>query len=178
MSEYQYYEFRAVDRPLTEREMRELRALSTRAEITSTSFVNIYEWGSFKGDPEVLIERFFDAFVYVANWGTRWFMLRLPRRLTDGKAFSAYKRGESLQVRKTVNSVVVDFRAEDEDRECEEDDGWMASLIPLRAELLRGDLRCLYLGWLLGVQSGEYEHEDVEPPIPPGLRNLSAPPEY
>jgi hypothetical protein len=31
VSEYQYYEFQAVDRPLTEREMRELRAYSTRA---------------------------------------------------------------------------------------------------------------------------------------------------
>ena len=35
MSEYQYYEFRAIDRPLDEDERDELRALSTRAEITS-----------------------------------------------------------------------------------------------------------------------------------------------
>jgi hypothetical protein len=34
MSEYQYYEFQALDRPLTEREMRELRGYSTRAAIT------------------------------------------------------------------------------------------------------------------------------------------------
>jgi len=32
MSEYQYYEFLAIDRPLTADEMAELRALSTRAE--------------------------------------------------------------------------------------------------------------------------------------------------
>ena len=31
MSEYQYYEFLAVDRPLTKQEMGELRAISTRA---------------------------------------------------------------------------------------------------------------------------------------------------
>ncbi len=64
MSEYQYYEFRAIDRPLTKREMGELRALSTRAAITSTSFVNTYEWGDFKGDPDALMTRYFDAFVY------------------------------------------------------------------------------------------------------------------
>ena len=40
MSEYQYYEFRAIDRPLTEEEMDELGALSSRAEITPTSFKN------------------------------------------------------------------------------------------------------------------------------------------
>jgi hypothetical protein len=43
MSEYQYYEFRTVDRPLTKQEMGKLRALSTRTEITSTSFVNIIQ---------------------------------------------------------------------------------------------------------------------------------------
>ena len=43
MSEYQYYEFRTADRPLTKQEMGELRALSTRAKITSTSFVNIIQ---------------------------------------------------------------------------------------------------------------------------------------
>ncbi|MEO3748418.1 hypothetical protein [Plantactinospora sp. B5E13] len=55
MSEYQYYEFSAVDRPLTGRERAELRSLSTRADITATSFVNTYEWGNFKGDPRTLM---------------------------------------------------------------------------------------------------------------------------
>ena len=31
MSEYQYYEFQAIDRPLGAKEMSELRAYSTRA---------------------------------------------------------------------------------------------------------------------------------------------------
>ena len=38
MSEYQYYEFVALDRPLTRAEQAELRELSTRATITSTRF--------------------------------------------------------------------------------------------------------------------------------------------
>ncbi len=40
MSEYQYYEFQAIDRPLTVKEMTELRSYSTRARITATSFIN------------------------------------------------------------------------------------------------------------------------------------------
>ncbi len=35
MSEYQYYEFQAVDRPLDATEQTELRAMSTRARITA-----------------------------------------------------------------------------------------------------------------------------------------------
>ncbi len=35
MSEYQYYEFRAIDRPLSKRELTELGGLSSRAQITT-----------------------------------------------------------------------------------------------------------------------------------------------
>jgi hypothetical protein len=35
--EYQYYEFVAIDRPLDERQLGEVRGLSTRARITPTS---------------------------------------------------------------------------------------------------------------------------------------------
>jgi len=54
MSLYQYYEFRAVDRPLSRTEQDELRKISTRARITATGFVNHYEWGDFGGDPDRL----------------------------------------------------------------------------------------------------------------------------
>src|SRR5688572_27698693 len=93
MSEYQYYEFLAVDRPLTEREMRELRAVSSRAVITATRFTNHYEWGNFKGDPRAWMERYFDAFLHFANWGTRELMLRLPRRVLDPATARRYCRG-------------------------------------------------------------------------------------
>jgi hypothetical protein len=71
MSEYQYYEFQAIDRRLTDLEMAELRAHSTRARITPTSFVNDYSWGSFKGDEDAWMEKYFDAFLHLANWGTQ-----------------------------------------------------------------------------------------------------------
>lgn len=38
MSEYRYYEFLAIDRPLTEDEMTDLRRFSSRAHITLVSF--------------------------------------------------------------------------------------------------------------------------------------------
>jgi hypothetical protein len=45
MSEYQYDEFRAIDRALNDRQMRELREISTRATISRTSFSNDYTFG-------------------------------------------------------------------------------------------------------------------------------------
>jgi hypothetical protein len=46
VSEYQYYEFVALDRPLTPAEMVELRSISTRAQITPTRFFNEYHWAT------------------------------------------------------------------------------------------------------------------------------------
>ncbi len=63
MSEYQYYEFLALDRPLDDRQQAEVRSLSTRAAITATSFINEYHWGNFRGDPNRMRERYYDAHV-------------------------------------------------------------------------------------------------------------------
>lgn len=97
MSEHQHYAFRAIDRALTPAQIQESRALSTRARITSTSFVNDYQWGSFKGDPRKLMERYFDFHCYFANWGTRILMLRLPRRLVDLAVAAPYVKGHWLE---------------------------------------------------------------------------------
>ena len=56
MSEYKYYQFRAVDRPLTPEQMAELRLYSTRARITPTTFVSEYQWGNFRGDEDAWME--------------------------------------------------------------------------------------------------------------------------
>jgi hypothetical protein len=183
MSEYQYYEFRAVDRPLDGKEIDELRAVSTRAEITPTSFTNTYQWGNFKGSPSALMERYFDAFVYVANWGTHDLMLRIPRRFLDVDAVEAYCDGEVLSLTARKEHVVLDFSSEDESGdEWSAGEQWMPSLISIRDELMRGDLRALYLGWLASFpergwygDDADVDEDEREPPVPPGLAKLTAP---
>lgn len=71
VSEHQSYEFLAVDRRLSAEEMTELRRCSTRARITPTTFTNSYQWGSFKGNEDLWMEKYFDVYAYWANWGTR-----------------------------------------------------------------------------------------------------------
>jgi hypothetical protein len=115
MSEYQYYEFQAIDRPLTEKEMGELRSYSTRARITPTSLVNDYSWDNFKGEEDAWMERYFDAFLYLANWGTHVLKLRLPTRLLDAKIASSYCAGERASVREKSGKVILTFASEDEE---------------------------------------------------------------
>jgi hypothetical protein len=176
MSEYQYYEFRAIDRHLTAQEMAKLRAISSRAHISATSFVNVYNYGDFRGDPAALVEMYFDAFVYVANWGTHHLMLRLPKKVFGNKESAPYCRSDTLQVRRKGDYTIVSFRADElESNWVDEGEEWMDALLPIRADLLRGDLRSLYLGWLAAVQMEHVDDDEPEPPLPAGLRNLSAP---
>jgi len=175
VSEYQYYDFKAIDRALTKAEMTALRSISTRAVITSTSFTNHYEWGDLKADPLKLLAEYFDAFVYVANWGTRELCFRLPQELVDSKQLKAMLPGKTVSVRSSRKFVIVAFESEVESDDWDNGAGWMGSLMSLRSDLLRGDFRCLYLGWLLCVQNEEFSGDALEPLVPDGLRKLSAP---
>ncbi|MBI4602058.1 MAG: hypothetical protein HY721_08860 [Planctomycetes bacterium] len=176
MSEYQYYELQALDRPLTESEMRELRAVSTRATITPTRFVNVYHFGDFKGRPRELVERYFDAFLYLANWGTRWLMLRFPRRALGLETARRYCAGKPAEARECGDRVILELLSELDGGDWEESGpGLLSSLVPLRSDIASGDHRALYLAWLLCAQQGDLEEEAPEPPCPPGLGTLTEP---
>ena len=114
MSEYQYYEFQAIDRPLTQREMGELRSFSSRATITATRFVNSYSFGNFKGSPSQWMDKYFDAVLYLANWGTHELMLRFPLGVLDVATAKRYCHGESASGRAKGDHVILELRSEDE----------------------------------------------------------------
>jgi hypothetical protein len=177
MSEYQYYEFAAIDRPLTRAEMDRLRAVSTRAAITSTHFVNHYEWGDLKADPVDWMRCYFDAFVYTANWCSCRLALRVLRETFHETELSPFVIPSTLTIEASDEYWVFDWmlhESEDYDRfTMDNGDGWMRRLAPPRDELLRGDLRPLYLGWLAG--SDGLDEGAREPEVPPGLAKLSPP---
>lgn len=175
MSEYQYYEFAAIDRPLTTTEMARLRQVSTRGRISASGFVNHYEWGGLKADPADWMRRYFDAFVYTANWCSCRLALRIPLttfRKTELKPFAV---GHALTIEASGEHWIIDWSLDDSENydrfAMEEGSGWMSRLAPLREELMRGDLRPLYLGWL--ASAGRLDDDALEPEVPPGLAELS-----
>ncbi|GAA1971761.1 hypothetical protein [Amycolatopsis minnesotensis] len=175
MSEYQYYEFLAVDEPLDDQQQAELRELSTRADITATKFVNEYHFGSFRGNPATMVERYFDAFLYTANWRTHQLMLRIPERLLDLAVAERYCCGDDVSVRRHGDNLILDLRSEIEEGEwTESDETRLGELIPIRADLAGGDHRALYLVWLLAAET-DLDLDELEPPVPPGLATLNGP---
>lgn len=167
MSEYQYYEFQAIDRPLGEADREALRALSSRARITATSFTNHYDWGDFKGDPKKLMESCFDLHLYLANWGARRLMIRLPQRLVDPSLLDAcLSEVDWVEVSAAGENLIVDIRRDEVDLdhfEWDDGSGWLAALAPLRADAMSGDLRLFYLLWLAAVDEEEVEDGATEP---------------
>ena len=175
MSEYQYYEFVALDRPLTASGMAELRSISTRAQITPTRFFNEYQWGDLKADPAGLPARYFDMHVYFAL-GQPAADVPPAEPAVDLDDLRACVPGGPATLTVTEHHVVLDLWSETEEPEDEwfEDGQLLASLTPLRAELLRGDRRVAYLAWLLAVQAGELDPDSPEPWVPHGLDGPSA----
>ena len=166
MSEYQYYEFRALERPLSKPEQAELRSYSSRATITTSRFVNEYQWGDLKADPEAWMKRYFDAHLYFANWGSSSLMLRLPLSALNNALLAEFVQPtlsdagsgfeDALELITTAEHRVLAWRFNDDsgysDRFCDEEGAeWLDRLLPLRDELLGGDSRPLYLGWLAGA---------------------------
>lgn len=182
MSEYQYYEFAAIDQPLSPRQQAELRTRSSRAIITSDSFINEYHWGDLKGDPVEWMQRYFDAHLYSANWGHCLLMLKLPAESLDKSILDACltpSNNDAFDAILIGQHYLLTWSFNDETREqgrfWSENDGpgWLSRLLPLRQELLRGDFRPLYLGWLTRLSAGELDDEDIEPPLPPCLATLT-----
>ncbi len=189
MSEYRYYEFQALDRPLGEADREALRALSTRARITATSFANRYDFGDFKGDPLRLVERWFDLHLHLADWGTRRLTIRLPKRLVDRARLDAFLPGGGLaEVVESGDNLILDIRDDGEDDGGEPEgydegwddgSGWLDALAPLRGDLLSGDWRLPYLVWLRAVDRDRLRDEAREPlpgigPLTGGLEAFAA----
>ncbi len=124
------------------------------------------------------MQRYFDAHVYVTNWCTCCLYLCLPKVAYNVGTFRDFKTETSFLVKQTQTHWLLEwvlYESDNYERFAEDDGrGWMGRLAPLRNELLRGDMRPLYLGWLAGVSVGEVSGKSTEPEPPPGLSCLSA----
>lgn len=195
MSEYQYYEFRAIDRPLTDAEQTAVRALSSRVEPSRTRAVFTYSYSNFRSDPLKVLEQYFDALLYVANWGSKQLAFRFPIDAVDRQQFAPYEMAvEEISLTSTPKHIILNISFhEEEGLEWIDGEGSLDAMLPLREDLMRGDPRALYLAWLKAAPylldeqeewAGDEPDEDDlddesademhEPPVPAGLGQLSA----
>ncbi len=201
--EYQFYEFRTVNRTLTKHEQATVNGWSSRNNATPTGAKFVYNYGDFKHNPEKCLLDYFDMMLYHANYGCRRVMLRFPKNLVDAKALrqydyafeSDYERSLKIEVRGEY--VLIDMEENlqdggyDEWIDCEDT---LSSLTTLWTDIVNGDYRCLYIAWLhfaslaLENELSDADDEDdadfeegardedgnlKEPPVPANLQKMT-----
>src|SRR5713226_8670208 len=181
MSEYQRYEFMTSDRPLTRVQLDAVNALSSHIEASSTHALIEYHWGDFKHDPIDVLHKFFDGFLYWANWGAPELALRFPHGILPVDLIDGYDLDDFVTFTQHPDYDIFDIQF----GEMEGPDEWieyeLGSLIAIRDELMEGDLRALYIVWLAAqIMIEGYDEEEEEdweisvPPVPPGFGTLTA----
>jgi hypothetical protein len=179
MSEYQRYEFMTCDRPLTRAQLDAVNALSSHIEASSTHALIEYHWGDFKHKPINILHKFFDGFLYWANWGTPEFALRFPHGALPADLIDGYDFDDFVTFTQHPDYDILDIHF----TEMEAPDEWteyeLGSLIAIREELMEGDLRALYVVWLAcqAIIGSDDEEEDAEtisvPAVPPAFETLT-----
>jgi hypothetical protein len=167
MSEYQYHEWQTLERPLTAAEQNAMDELSSHIDVTSTQAIVTYHWINFKHDPIEVLAKYFDAYLYLANWGTRRLAFRFHKGLVDVHAIEAYCDEYHVNIQ-TIDAVqVLEFEMKEEEGYDEwiEERGLLSTLARLRDDIIQGDYRALYLGWLkaMSQESGQYEEDEEDP---------------
>ena len=180
MSEYQYYEFQAIDRPLTGEEQRAVARLSSRVDPHPRRAVFTYSYSDFPGRAEEVLAQYYDAMLYLANWGSRQLMFRFPEPLVDLDRMRQYHvettdyPSDAITVSTVGEYAVLNIQFHDEeDIGWIEGEGYLDSLVGLRDAILQQDYRLLYLAWLEGLTIEDADEGALEPPVPPGLRSLT-----
>lgn len=182
MSEYQYYEFVALDGPISDEGMKYAEGCSSRADVSRVHWRNVYNFGSFGGSVEELLQHY-DAHFYIANWGSVRFALAFPKGILNQKTVQPYVRGhQQYENTLTINdngarTIAWWERNDEEGWGWTEGEGIISRLAGIREELMRGDYRALFLGWLADFDPGEWrdprDSTILVPPIPSGLDSLT-----
>ena len=176
--EYQYYEFQAIDRPLTKAELDYVQSLSSRVRPTATRAIFTYSYADFRGNPLSVLEKCFDAMLYMANWGSYQLAFRFPKSAVNVSALKSYCCDRIIEVSTTAKYVILNIEIHEEEGGgwIEEDNHWLSVLIPIREAILQRDYRVLYLAWLQAAAVSDYLQDDAqEPTVPPNLQKLNTP---
>jgi hypothetical protein len=188
MSEYQRYEFMTIDRPLTPAQLDAVNTLSSHIEATSAHALIEYHWGDFKHDPIKVLHEFFDGFLYWANWGSPQLAFRFPHGILPADLIDGYDLEDFVTFTRYPDYDILDIQFGEMEAPNEWTEYELGSLIPIRDELMEGDLRALYIAWLAAQrmmegydeeedydeEENEDEEEDYEISVPPGFGTLTA----
>src|SRR6266480_2591777 len=181
MSEYQRYEFMTIDRPLTRAQLDAVNELSSHIEASSTHALIEYHWSNFKHEPIKVLREFFDGFLYWAKWGSPELAFRFPHGLLPANLIEDYDFDDFVTFTRYKEYDILDIHFGEMGGPDEWIEHELGSLMPIRDELMEGDLRALYIAWLASQcmmygykeDQEEEDYEIIAPPVPPAFGKLT-----
>jgi hypothetical protein len=167
VSEFQYYEFHAIDKPLSLEAQEEVSSMSSRVKLSPKKAVFSYSYGDFRYKEEKVVIDYFDFMFYMANWGQVRIILKFPVEIVDFDLLKRYKIRtadsfiEEIRVYKESGYVLVDINYSEE-----EGGGWIEEnmgnqIVEIRREIIERDYRSLFLIWLRFLEM-KYDNADFE----------------
>lgn len=179
MSEYQYYDFYAIDRSLSREEIAKVRTYSSRVNPSARRAIFEYNYSDFRYDEEAVLLEHFDMMLYVSNFGGRRLMMKFPKDLVSYETLKeydidvAYDYIQEIKVSQKGSYVLIALHHSIEEGDWVEGEGMLDDMLPIRNQILNGDYRALMLGWLHLVNiNPEITDNKTTPPIPPNLKEL------
>jgi hypothetical protein len=197
MSEYQFHEFRTVNRTLTRAEQQEVSSWSSRSDATPTGAKFIYNYGDFKHEPEKCLLGYFDMYLHYCNYGVRQVMFRFPKKLVKIQELQQYDRAFSkyeyeISVKEKGEYVLIDIQENEQSGEgfdwidCEDT---LGSFTSLWTDIAKGNYASLYAIWMhfaaltMNKENDDDDYEDdddmddednlSQPPVPAGMQKIT-----
>ncbi len=113
MSEFQLYEWITVDKPLTRAQLEAVESLSSHIEASPSYAAVEYSWGDFKHDPIKVLQKYFDGFLYQANWGLPHLALRFPHSAVPTDVLDNYNLGDYVTFTQHGTYDILEVQFED-----------------------------------------------------------------
>lgn len=189
MSEFQQYDFRRIDKPLSAEEKKTVESLSSHIQVSAQKAMVNYSYGDFKHNEDKVVEQFFDVLLYQANWGQLKLVFKFPLDSLDYAQLSEFDIDFSdvtsytteIRVWKAKGNALVSIEYCDDNFNSwiEENDNSLDAMLGLRAEIMNGDFSCLYAFWLklFSIKNEEIDTKEFDyklPSIPLGISNPSS----
>ena len=148
MSEYQYYKFERLDGYLDAKARQALRSISSRAEISATSFQVYYTYSDLKAEPFELMLKYFDIGFYYADWGSIDAYIKLPAGTLPDALLGFSSDGLHVHENDEWQLLIFSLEEYDEYFDDENAEDFFQHLASLRSELIQGNWQLLYFMWL------------------------------
>lgn len=162
MSDYEYHEFCRLHEPMTPTIRSVMGKLSSRADVGTHTASYMYNYGSFRGNVDELLRKYFDVYFFLTNYGHARLLFKYPADEVDWLALKEESEKYVVDCTKKGKFVYVDINISPEEAGGWTDgEGWLSQVLPIYDEIKKGDYRVFKIAKAVNM---DYDGDPVKMP--------------